>query len=50
MFKFSLIRGPLGPSNSDGFGFTGTAVALFVFCFVNAVQDGLKRLTEGKQA
>jgi putative ABC transport system permease protein len=29
---------------------TGTAVALFVFCFVGAVQDGLRRLTVGKQA
>src|SRR5438128_12504498 len=29
---------------------TGSAVALFVFCFVGAVQEGLARLTEGSQA
>ncbi len=29
---------------------SGTAVALLVFCFVSAVQDGLHRLTQDKQA
>lgn len=29
---------------------SGTAVALLVFCFVNAVQDGLFRLTRDKQS
>ncbi|MBL8827014.1 MAG: ABC transporter permease [Planctomycetaceae bacterium] len=29
---------------------TGSAVALFVFCFVTAVQQGLERLTKDKQA
>jgi len=29
---------------------SGTAVALFVFCFVSAVQDGLSRLTRDEQA
>lgn len=29
---------------------TGSAVALFVFCFVGAVQQGLERLTKDKQA
>jgi len=29
---------------------SGAAVALFVFCFVGAVQDGLANLTQGVQA
>jgi putative ABC transport system permease protein len=29
---------------------SGSAVALFVFCFVGSVQQGLARLTEGQQA
>ena len=29
---------------------TGSAVALFVFCFVESVQDGLRRLTQNEQA
>src|SRR5207245_7713437 len=29
---------------------SGAAVALFVFCFVGAVQEGLARLTAGSQA
>ncbi len=29
---------------------TGSAVALFVFCFVESVQDGLRRLTENEGA
>jgi len=29
---------------------SGSAVALFVYCFVGAVQDGLARLTQGSQA
>lgn len=29
---------------------TGSAVALFVFCFVGAIQQGLARLTQDKQA
>lgn len=29
---------------------SGTAVALFVFCFVNAIQEGLHRLTENEGA
>ena len=52
MFKFSpyLFKGLWGHRTRTALTITGTAVALFVFCFVNAVQDGLKRLTEGKQA
>ena len=29
---------------------TGTAVAMFVFCFVGSVQEGLQRLTSGADA
>ncbi|QDS95953.1 MacB-like periplasmic core domain protein [Roseimaritima multifibrata] len=29
---------------------TGTAVAMFVFCFVGSVQEGLRRLTSGEDA
>ena len=29
---------------------SGSAVALFVFCFVGAVQEGLANLTQGAQA
>lgn len=50
MFKFVpyLFKGLWGHRTRTLLTLTGTAVALFVFCFVNAVQDGLRRLTADK--
>lgn len=52
MFKFTpyLFKGLWGHRARTMLTIAGTAVALFVFCFINAVQDGLRRLTEDKQA
>jgi len=52
MFKFVpyVFKGLWGHRARTLLTLTGTAVALFVFCFVNAVQDGLRKLTEDKQS
>ncbi|REJ65012.1 MAG: ABC transporter permease [Planctomycetota bacterium] len=52
MFQFLpyLLKGFWGHRARAMLTVSGTAVALFVFCFVSAVQDGLLRLTQDKQA
>ncbi|QGJ69414.1 Macrolide export ATP-binding/permease protein MacB [Planctomycetales bacterium 10988] len=52
MFKYFpyLIKGLWGHRTRTLLTVSGTAVALFVFCFVNAVQHGLSELTNNKQA
>jgi putative ABC transport system permease protein len=52
MLKFIpyIFKGLWGHRTRTMLTLTGTAVALFVFCFVNAVQDGLRELTEGEQS
>ena len=41
-----ILKGLWGHRARTFLTVSGTAVALFVFCFVNAIQDGLHRLTE----
>lgn len=52
MFKFApyILKGLWGHRTRTMLTLTGTAVALFVFCFINAIQDGMRKLTEGKQS
>lgn len=52
MFRYLpyLFKGLWGHRTRTMLTLTGTAVALFVFCFVNAVQEGLRRLTEDESA
>ena len=52
MFRFVpyLFKGLWGHRARTILTLMGAAAALFVFCFVNAVQDGLHRLTEDKVA
>jgi putative ABC transport system permease protein len=52
MFKFApyVCKGLWGHRARTMLTVSGTAVALFVFCFVSAVQQGLNRLTQDKQA
>ena len=45
-----VIKGLWGHRARTVLTVSGTAVALFVFCFVNAVQNGLHQLTRDKQA
>lgn len=45
-----LFKGLWGHRTRTMLTLTGTAVALFVFCFVSAVQDGLSKLTEDNAA
>ncbi len=52
MIKFVpyVFKGLWGHRTRTMLTLTGTAVALFVFCFVSAVQDGLSKLTEDNAA
>jgi putative ABC transport system permease protein len=52
MFKFApyVLKGLWRHRNRTLLTVSGSAVALFVFCFVGAVQRGLSRLTEDQQA
>jgi putative ABC transport system permease protein len=52
MFKFApyVLNGLWRHRNRTLLTVSGSAVALFVFCFVGAVQRGLSRLTEDQQA
>lgn len=52
MFKFApyVIKGLWGHRSRTMLTISGSAVALFVFCFVGAVQRGLAKLTEGQEA
>lgn len=52
MFKFVpyIVKGLWGHRTRTMLTLTGTAVALFVFCFINAVQDGMRKLTEDKRS
>lgn len=45
-----LLKGLWGHRARTMLTVSGTAVALFVFCFVSAVQDGLSQLTRDKQS
>jgi putative ABC transport system permease protein len=48
MFRFTpyLFKGLWRHRARTALTVSGTAVALLVFCFVNAIQDGLRRLTQ----
>lgn len=52
MFKFApyVVKGLWRHRSRTLLTVSGSAVALFVFCFVGSVQEGLARLTEGQQA
>lgn len=52
MFKFIpyLLKGLWRHRTRTMLTVSGTAVALLVFCFVNAVQQGMQRLTENERA
>ena len=52
MFKFTpyVLKGLWRHRARTMLTVSGTAVALLVFCFVNAVQKGMQRLTDGEQA
>lgn len=52
MLKFIpyIVKGLWGHRTRTMLTLTGTAVALFVFCFIGAVQDGMRKLTEDKRA
>ena len=52
MIKFApyVFKGLWGHRARTTLTVSGTAVALFVFCFVSAVQEGLSRLTQDKQS
>ncbi|QDU93801.1 ABC transporter permease [Lignipirellula cremea] len=52
MFKFVpyVLKGMWGHRARTMLTISGAAVALFVFCFVGAVQSGLTRLTQDKQS
>lgn len=52
MFKFApyVLKGLWRHRTRTMLTVSGTAVALLVFCFVNAVQKGMQRLTDGEQA
>lgn len=52
MFKFApyVLKGLWRHRSRTLLTVSGSAVALFVFCFVGAVQQGLARLTEDQQA
>lgn len=52
MFRFApyVIKSLLGHASRTLLTVSGAAVAIFVFCFVGAVQEGLERLTSDKDA
>lgn len=52
MFKFApyILKGLWRHRNRTLLTISGTGVALFVFCFVGAVQQGLSRLTEDQES
>jgi putative ABC transport system permease protein len=52
MFKFApyVVKGLWRNRSRTMLTVSGSAVALFVFCFVGAVQQGLARLTQDQQA
>ena len=52
MFRYSryIIKSLWGHRSRTMLTVSGTAVALFVFCFVSAVQEGLNKITQGDQA
>lgn len=52
MFKFApyVFKGLWGHRSRTMLTISGSAVALFVFCFVGSVQRGLAKLTEGQEA
>ena len=52
MFRFApyVIKSLVGHASRTLLTISGAAVAIFVFCFVGAVQEGLERLTSDKDA
>lgn len=52
MFRFApyVIKSLVGHASRTLLTISGAAVAIFVFCFVGAVQEGLQRLTSDKDA
>lgn len=52
MFRFApyIIKSLVGHASRTLLTISGAAVAIFVFCFVGAVQEGLQRLTSDKDA
>ncbi len=52
MFKFApyVLKGLWRHRTRTMLTVSGTAVALLVFCFVNAVQQGMQRLTDNEQS
>lgn len=52
MFKFApyVVKGLWRHRSRTMLTISGSAIALFVFCFVGSVQEGLARLTEDQQA